>query len=240
MREHEILRLAGDFVFAREQRIRQSLGHYGAAGVIDDRRLAHHPADGRAVLEERVHPRIRMRIARRRGAVNCVATGVRAHVHHAHAVGVPSVNRLHVAMIERILPHHGAKGINDFRVGNLPVRLEPRGRVRVIFAAQAHHRVRDTALKPVVLVLATRLERLEVGDAIGFQPGGFLAQPRGFLVINRPHVSLGDRGRGAEHALFAATGAGAIAADERLVVAPHHEVIAQRRLARGLWRVVII
>ena len=43
------------------------------------------------------------------------------------------------------------------------------------------------------------------------------------------HVSLGDRRDGAQHALFAAAGAGAVAGHQRVVVAAHHEHVAQRR-----------
>ena len=152
--EGEIFRLAGHVAFAREQRVGQPLGRHRTARVIDNRRLADEPTDGRAVLEQRVHPRIRMRIGRRRRAVNRVAAGVRAHVHDAHAVGVAAVDGLHVAMIKRVLPHHGAEGVDDFLVGNGAVRVEPGGGVRVILAAKPHHHVGHAALEPVVLVLA--------------------------------------------------------------------------------------
>ena len=154
--EGKILGLAGHVAFAREQRIGQSLGRHGTARVIDNRRLADEPTDGRAVLKQRVHPRIRMRIGRRRGAVNGVAAGVRAHVHDAHAVGVAAVDGLHVAMIKRVLPHHSAEGVDDFLVGNGAVRVEPGGGVRVVLAAKPHHHVGHAAPIPVVLVLAAR------------------------------------------------------------------------------------
>jgi hypothetical protein len=62
----------------------------------------------------------------------------------------------------------------------------------------------------------------------------------GFLVIDRPHVGLGDGSGGAQDALLAAAGARAIAGDKRLVVATDHEVIAERGLAgvRGVAVVV--
>ena len=61
-----------------QQRIGQPLRDHRPAAVVDDEALAEQPADGDAVLEERVHPRIRMRVVRRRRAVDRVAAGVRA------------------------------------------------------------------------------------------------------------------------------------------------------------------
>ena len=90
--------------------------------------------------------------------------------------------------------------------------------------------------EPLVLFLAARLQRLEFGHPVGFQLGGFLTQTRGFLVIHRPHVCLGDRGDRTQHALLSAAGTSAIAGNERLVIAPHHEVVSQGRFreASGL------
>ena len=79
---------------------------------------------------------------------------------------------------------------------------------------------------PLVLVLAPCLERLQFGHAVVFQLGGDFAEAFGLLMIERAHVRLGDGGHGTQHALLAATGTGTVAADERFVVAPHHEVVA--------------
>ena len=63
------------------------------AAVIDDEALAEEPADRDAVLEERVHPRIRVRVVGRRRTVDGVAAGVRRHGHDRHAVGEAAVDR---------------------------------------------------------------------------------------------------------------------------------------------------
>ena len=79
---------------AGEDDVGEALGNDGAAGVVDDEAFAHEPAHGDAVLEERVHPRIGVRVVGRGGAVDRVAAGVRGHGHDAHAVGQAAVDRL--------------------------------------------------------------------------------------------------------------------------------------------------
>ena len=181
-----------------------------------------------------------MRVGRWGGAVHGVAAGVRAHVHDAHAIRVATVDRLQVAVVEGVLPHHGAQGVDDFLVGDLAALGQALGCVVVVLAAQPHDGVGDGPGEPLVFLLAAGLERLEPGHAVVFQLGGRLTQACGFLVEDRPHVGLGDGGAGAEHALFAAASTGPVAADECLVVAPHHEVVAQGGLAGVLRRVVVV
>ena len=72
------------------------------------------------------------------------------------------------------------------------------------------------------------LERLEAGDAVLFKIAGLGYEAIGLGVVDGAHVGLGDRGDGAQHALFAAARAGAVAGDQRVVVAAHHEHVAQR------------
>lgn len=75
---------------------------------------------------------------------------------------------------------------------------------------------------------AAGLERGKFFEALFFfEACGLGAEAVGFAVIERTHVGLGDAGDGARRALLAATGAGAIAGDEGLVVATDHEVIAE-------------
>ena len=112
VREREVIRVGHDVVLAVEQRVGQALGHDRTAGVIDDQRFAQQPANRRAVLEERIHPRIRMRIGGRRGAVDGVAAGARAHEHDAHAVGAAAIDGLQVAVIEGVLAQHGGDAVD--------------------------------------------------------------------------------------------------------------------------------
>ena len=133
-----------------------------------------------------------MRITRRRGAVHRVTTGVRAHVHGAHPVGHAAIHGLQVAVIEGVLPHHGHECIHDFLIGNLAMLREAMIGIGIILAAQAHHHVGNGAGKPFVLILTPRLQRLELGQTVGFQLRSFFTQTRGFLVIHRPHIGLGN------------------------------------------------
>ena len=70
---------------------------------------------------------------------------------------------------------------------------------------------------------AARLRR-----AVFFKVAGFGNKAVALGVEDRAHIGLGDRGDGAQHALFAAAGAGAVAGNQRVVVGAHHEHVAQR------------
>ena len=217
-----------------QQHVRQPLGDDRSPAVIDDEALAEQPADGDAVLEQRVHPRIRMRVVRRRRAVDRVAAGVRRHRHHGHAVGEPAVDRLQILVIERLLPHHGRQRVDDVAIGDGSVLGDSSFRVLLVFAAEAHQQMRDGQAQQVVLLLTAILERLQPLDADLVQFVGGCPQPIGFRVIQRPHVRLGDGRDRAQDALLAAAGAGAVARDERVVVLAHHQHVAQRRGLRIL------
>ena len=66
------------------------------------------------------------------------------------------------------------------------------------------------------------------------------AEAVGLRVVERPHVGLGDRGDRAQDALLAAAGAGAVARDQRVVVPPHHQHVAQRGGLRVLRPRVVV
>ena len=236
MREREITCVRHHVFGEVEQRVAQTFRHDRAARMILNERFGEQPRNRRAVLEQRVHPRIRMRIRRRRRAIDRVTAGARAHHHHAHAVRPAAVNGLKLLVIERVLPHHGGHAFDDLLVGNCAVLRfvigDALGGVLVVLAAEAHDDVRDGLAEQLILRLAARLHRLQFRDAGIFQVRGLAAQAVGLLVIQRAHVGLGHGSRRAEHALLAATGARAVAGNERLVIAPHHQVISQRGLAR--------
>ena len=185
-----------------------------------------------------------MRIGRRGGAIDGVATGAGAHEHDAHAVGAPAVNGLQIPVIECVLPHHGHDAADDLLVGDGAVFGlvigDAFGGVVVVFAAQAHDDVGDSFAEQVVFGLVALLQRLQLGEPFGFQPRGLGAQAVGLLVIQRAHVGFGDGCRRAQHAFLAAPGARAVAGNERLVIAADHEVIAQRGFARVRGVVVVV
>ena len=65
------------------------------------------------------------------------------------------------------------------------------------------------------------------GDAGLLELAGLGDEAVALGVVDGAHVSLGDGGDGAQHALFAAAGAGAVAGDQRVVVGADHEHVAQ-------------
>ena len=125
--------------------------------MIDDEALAHQPAHGDAVLEERVHPRIGVRIVGRGRAVDGVAAGVRGHGHHAHAVGQAAIDGLQVLVVEGLGQQHRGDGLDQLRVGDGAVLgfvgRDARLGVGFVFAAQAHDQVRDGLAEQRVLGL---------------------------------------------------------------------------------------
>ena len=201
--------------------------------MIDDEALAHQPAHGDAVLEERVHPRIRMRIVRRSRAVDGVAAGVRGHGHHAHAVGQAPVDGLQVLVVEGLGQQHRGNGFDELRVGDRAVLglvgRDARLGVGIVFAAQAHDQVRDGLPQTRVLGRVALLESGQFCRAGLLQLAGLGHKAIALGVEDRAHVSLGHRSDGAQHALFAAARAGAVAGNQRVVVGAHHEHVAQRR-----------
>ena len=84
---------------------------------------------------------------------------------------------------------------------------------------------RSSAYSPGLLVL----ERSQPGCAGLFQLAGLGDEAVALGVVDGAHVSLGDGGDGAQHALFAAAGAGAVAGYERVVVGADHQHVAQCR-----------
>ena len=127
MGELVVAPLVDDAVFAIEEPGREALRNDRPAAVVHDEALADQPADGRPVLEQRVHPGIRVRVVRRCRAVDRVAPGVGGHRHHGLPVRQPSVERLQLLVVERLLPHDGRDGADDLVVGDRPVGFEPRG-----------------------------------------------------------------------------------------------------------------
>ena len=89
-----------------------------------------------------------------------------------------SVDRLQVAVVEGVLPQHGAEGVDgDFLIGDFAALGQALGRVVVVLATEPHDGVGDGPGEPFVFLLAVGLERLELGHAVVFQLGGCLAEP---------------------------------------------------------------
>lgn len=111
----EVLGGAGDVFGAVEQGVGEALGDDGAAAWFHHDGLGHQPRDRGAVLEERITiPRIRMRVGRRRGAVDGVTTGAGAHHHHGHAgFSAAAVDGLEILVVKRVLLEHGDEAADD-------------------------------------------------------------------------------------------------------------------------------
>ena len=98
-----------------------------------------------------------------------------------------------------------------------------------VFAAEAHDQVHDGLAEQRVLGRVALLERGEAGHAVLLELAGLGQEAVALGVEDGAHVGLGDRGDGAQHALFAAAGAGAVAGDQRVVVGADHQHVAQGR-----------
>ena len=101
---------------ARHQHVQEALGDDRPARVVDHEALAEQPSDGDPVLEERVHPRIRVGVVRRGRSVDRVAPRVGRHRHHRHPVGETSVDRLQVLVVERFLPEDRDDRVHDLLI----------------------------------------------------------------------------------------------------------------------------
>ena len=113
-----ILLVVDDVLVAGEEDVGEALGDNGAAGVVDDEALAHEPADGDAVLEERVHPRVGVGVVGRGRTVDGVAAGVGGHGHDGHAVGEAAIDGLKILVVEGFGEQDGGDGLDQLRVGD--------------------------------------------------------------------------------------------------------------------------
>jgi len=217
---------------AGENDVGQALGNDRAAGVVNDEALAHEPAHRDAILEQRVHPRIRMRVIGRRRSIDRVAAGVGSHGHDTHAIGQAAVDGLQALVVESLGEQHGGDSLDELCVADGTMLLlicgDARLGVGVIFAAQAHYQVRQNLAQLLIFGEAARLEHRQLGDAGLLQFAGLGHEAVGLGVIHGPHVGLGDGRDRPQHALLAAARAGAVAGYKRVVVAAHHEHVAQR------------
>ncbi len=238
--EREVFGVGHDVGIASQQVVAESLRRDRAAGMIDDEGFAQQPADGGAVLEQGIHPGIGVRVGRRRGAIDGVAARAGAHEHHGHAVGVTSVDGLQVLVIVGVLAQDRDETVHDLLIGDLAIVGETLVGVGVGLAAEAHDHVGDRALVEFVLGLVASLQGGEAFEPLLLHLICLGAKAVGLVMIERAHVGLGDRGDRAQDALFAATGAGAVAGDQGLVIAAHHEVVAQRGLAGIHGRLVVV
>src|SRR5262249_50422685 len=152
--------------------------------------------------------------------------------HDAHAVGMPAIYSLEIAVIERVLPQHSDNAFNNVFIRNRPVLLDAFGSVLLVLTAEPHNDVSDRLAEVLILSLIALLESLQFREPFFFKPISFGPQAIRFLMIERTHEGFGDGCARAQNALLATTRARTIARDERFVIAPHHEVIAECRFAR--------
>ena len=142
-------------------------------------------------------------------------------------------------MIESILQHHGGNGVDEIAVGDLAMRGDALLGVLFVLAPESHHQVSNRQTQELILLFVSGLEFGEFLQADFFEIARFAPQAIGFGMIQRPHVRFRDGCDGAQHALLAAARAGAVAGNQRVVVAPHHQQIAQGG-GLGVLRVRIV
>ncbi len=201
--------------------------------MVDDEALAHEPAYGDAVLEERVHPGVGVGVVGGGGTVDGVAAGVGGHGHDGHAVGEAAVDGLEIFVVEGLGEQDGGDGFNQLSVGEEAVggfvggdagagvgdRLRRRGRGRdERWPGGAARTRRGCCLKSG-----------QTGCAVFFKLAGFGDEAVAFGVEDGAHVSLSYGGDGAKNGFFAAAGAGAVAGYQSVVVGADHQHIAQGR-----------
>ncbi len=109
------------------------------------------------------------------------------------------------------------------------IRGNARLRVLHILAAQSHHQVLDALTQQRVIGGIALLERCQAIRAVLLEVRSLGHKAVALGVVDRAHIRLGDSGNGAQHALFAASRAGAVAGHQRVVVGAHHKHVAQRR-----------
>ncbi len=169
-----------------------------------------------------------------------IAPSVGTHIHGTHAIGHTTINRLQITVVKGILPHHGDQCINGFLIGYLAVLLQAVGCILIILTAQSHHRVGNTALKPVIFILTTNLEGVKLGQAALLQTIGLFPQTCSLFMVKWAHVCLGHRGDCTQYALLPTPRTSSITRNQSLIVAPHHQMIAQGCFAGSLWTIIII
>ncbi len=164
---------------------------------------------------------------------------MRGHRHYAHAIGQASIDGLQALVVERFSEQDRCEGFNHLRVGDGAVGFFVRGDagpgVFSLFAAEAKDKVRDGETEGCVLFWIACLERFQEGNTVLFEVAGLGYEAICLRVEDGAHVSLSDGSDGAEHALLAAARASAVAGDQRVVVAAHHEHVAQRCGLRVRW-----
>ena len=88
--------------------------------------------------------------------------------------------------------------------------------------------MRNGLAKQIVLSHVALFENGKLGNAGLLQFAGLGQEAVALGMEDGAHICLGDRGNRAQHALFAATRAGAVARYQRVVVGAHHQHVAQR------------
>jgi hypothetical protein len=227
-----VLLLVDDVLIAGEEDVGEALGEDGAAGVVDDEAFAHEPADGDAVLEERVHPRVGVGVVGRGGTVDGVAAGVGGHGHDGHSIGQAAVDGLQALVVEGLSEQDGGDGLRRAAASVMGPLLGFVGGdaglgVFHVFAAEAEDEVGDGLAEQGVLAGVALGEGGKRATPFFSSSPAFGDEAVALGVIDGAHVGLGDSGDGAEDGLFTAAGAGAVAGDEGVVVGADHEHVAQ-------------
>jgi len=121
----------------------------------------------------------------------------------------------------------GPDAFDDVFVGNRAMFLDAFGSVLLIFAAETHNDIHNHFAEVLILSFVALLNSQQFCETFLFKPIRFGPQPIRLLMIQRAHIGFGHGRSGAQNALFATTGAGTIARDERFVIAPDHQMVAE-------------
>ena len=227
VRHLEVVGVGDDVLRTIEKAIDEPLGHDRPLRMVHDETLTDQPGHGGAVLEQRVHPWVRMRVVRRCRAVDGVAPGVRTHRHRSHPVRQGSLDGLEIPVVERILAHRDGQSRADLGVGDVAVRLDPGGRVVVGFAAEPQDHMSDRPPKQCVLGGTALLQRFQPGISLMVETVRLLLEALGFGVEQRTHVGLGEARHRVEDRFLTAAGTRSVAGHQRFVVASHHQVVLE-------------
>ena len=193
-----------------EYHVSEPLRHHGPPGVVLHEAFTDQPTDGGSVLEQRIHPGVRMRVTRRRGAVHRVTTGVCGHGHDGIATRSGCVQYLRMSVVLGVVTHDHNYCIDDMFIGAVEMGFDLRIGILDILAAIVHEQVQNRLGKPGIRFFVLNHECLEPFDADLLQFRCFFFQSIGFRSKHGTHIRLRQCGDGTEDRFLTASGAGSV------------------------------
>ena len=96
-------------------------------------------------------------------------------------------------MVEGILPQDRNQARDDLLIRNRAMLLDPLRCIFITLASKPHDNMSKGFAEELIFGLAALLERRQFCWSFVFQLLGFRAQSIRFLVVERPHIGLGNR-----------------------------------------------